>query len=301
MIDLSKEIRYIKGVGDARAKLLNKLGIYNLWDLITYFPREHEDRSQPKGITEALDGEEVLISAYPVSRISEVRIRKNLTLYKLIVRDETGTCQITWYNQPYLKNMFSIDKRYKFYGKISNKFGKFEMQSPVYESEESNKNTGKIIPIYPLTYQLSQNTIRKIIENGLNEVIGKIDETLPQYLIDKYNFYDINKAIKEIHFPDNFSEFNKARNRLVFEELFSMQVALLSLKNKYTKNISGIQFSKEAKMSDVINKLPFSLTKAQLRVLEEIDNDMESDKPMNRLLQGDVGSRKNNSCITCCI
>ena len=118
-----------------------------------------------------------------------------------------------------------------------------------------------------------------------------MEETLPQYLIDKYNFYDINKAIKEIHFPENFSSFNRARTRLVFEELFTMQIALLSLKNKYTNNTVGIKFNENAKMSDVISKLPFSLTKAQIRVLEEIDRDMESEKPMNRLLQGDVGSR----------
>ena len=143
MVDLSKEIKFVKGVGPNRAALLNKLGIYNLWDLITYFPREHEDRSKPKNIGELIDGEETLISAYPISKMSEIRIRKNLTLCKLIVRDETGTCQITWYNQPYLKNNFSIDKRYKFYGKVNNKFGKIEMQSPVYEPEDSNKNTRK--------------------------------------------------------------------------------------------------------------------------------------------------------------
>ena len=188
--------------------------------------------------------------------------------------------------------MFLSQMRYKFDGRVKAGFGKYEMQSPVYESENSNKNTGKIIPIYPLTYNLTQNTIRKIIENALLEVNGKLEETLPKYLIDKYHFYDINTAIKQIHFPDNFENFKLARNRLVFEELLSMQLALLSLKNKYEVKRSGIAFSKEAKMSDVIDTLPFKLTKAQLRVLEEIDKDMENSKPMNRLLQGDVGSGK---------
>ncbi len=292
MIDLSKDIKYIKGVGPNRATLLNKLGIFNLNDLITYFPREHEDRGKPKGIAELEDGEEALICAYPVARMNEVRIRGNLTLCKLIVRDETGTMQITWYNQSYLKNTFKPNERYKFYGKVSKKYGKVEMQSPVYEPENSNKNTGKIIPIYPLTYSLSQNTIRKIIENGLSEVEGKLEETLPKYILDKYHLYDYNTAIKQIHFPDNFANFNLAKKRLVFEELFSMQLALLSLKNKYEIKKPGIEFSKDAKMSDVIDILPFKPTGAQRRVLEEIDKDMESDKPMNRLLQGDVGSGK---------
>ncbi len=292
MVDLEKEIKFIKGVGPNRATLLNKLGIFNLKDLITYFPREHEDRGKAKGIAELEDGEEALICAYPVARMSEIKIRGNLTLCKLIVRDETGTCQITWYNQSYLKNTFKPNERYKFFGKVSKKYGKIEMQSPVYELEGSNRNTGKIIPIYPLTYNLSQNTIRKIIESGLSEIDHKLEETLPKYLLEKYNLYDYNTAIKQIHFPDNFANFNLAKKRLVFEELFSMQLALLSLKNKYEIKKPGIEFSKDAKMSDVINTLPFKPTKAQLRVLEEIDKDMESSKPMNRLLQGDVGSGK---------
>ena len=113
--------------------------------------------------------------------------------------------------------------------------------------------------------------------------------------MQEYKLSSLNSAIKTIHFPQNFDDFEKARKRLAFEELFGMQLALLSLKNKNTAQSTGISFSKDAKMSDVINELPFKLTKAQLRVLEEIDRDMESDKPMNRLLQGDVGSRKNNS------
>ena len=230
--------------------------------------------------------------------MNEIKIRKNLTLCKLYVRDESGGCEIVWYNQGYLKNNFKPNERYKFYGKVKAGYGKYEMQSPVFEPENSNKNTGKIIPIYPLTYSLTQNTLRKIMENALNEVNGKLEETLPNYIINKYHFYDINTAIKQIHFPDNFEKFKLARNRLVFEELLSMQLALLSLKNKYEVKKKGISFSKDAKMSDVINNLPFKLTKAQLRVLEEIDNDMESDKPMNRLLQGDVGSGKTVIALT---
>ena len=230
--------------------------------------------------------------------MNEIKIRKNLTLCKLYVRDESGGCEIIWYNQGYLKNNFKPSERYKFYGKVKAGYGKYEMQSPVFEPENSNKNTGKIIPIYPLTYSLKQNTLRKIMENALNEVNGKLEETLPNYIINKYHFYDINTAIKQIHFPDNFEKFKLARNRLVFEELLSMQLALLSLKNKYEVKKKGISFSKDAKMLDVINNLPFKLTKAQLRVLEEIDNDMESDKPMNRLLQGDVGSGKTVIALT---
>lgn len=132
-------------------------------------------------------------------------------------------------------------------------------------------------------------------------VKGKLEETIPDYILEEFNLIDINSAVNKIHFPENFEEFQKARTRLAFEELLTMQLLLLNLKNKCMKKESGIQFSKDVKMSDVINTLPFTLTKAQLRALEEIDKDMESDRIMNRLLQGDVGSRKNCSRNNCSI
>ena len=168
------------------------------------------------------------------------------------------------------------------------------MNSPVFDEIENTNNTGKIIPIYPLTFSLTQNTLRKIIENGLQKVQeqGVLQETLPQYILDEYKLEKINEATKNIHFPNEFEDFKKARKRLVFEELLSTQLALLQLKNNNLTDKKGIQFNPEVHMSDVINALPFNLTKAQLRVLQEIDENMESDKSMNRLLQGDVGSGK---------
>ena len=294
-MDLSKDVKYVKGVGPNRVKLLNKLGIFTLKDLIGYYPRAYEDRSKPKNIIECVDGEEALIEGIACGRVSNVRLRGK-TMQKLIIRDETASCTITWFNQTYLKDKFNQGEKYQFYGKISNAFGRINMTSPVFDEEGKSNNTGKIIPIYPLTYQLSQNVLRKIIEAGLKEVNGNLQESLPRYLLEQYHLKEINDATNQIHFPKDFKEFEKARYRLVFEELLSTQLALLELKNSYNTQEKGIQFSKDAKMSTVINKLPFKLTKAQLRVIEEIDNNMESEKSMNRLLQGDVGSRKNSSC-----
>lgn len=291
-MDLDNDVKYVKGVGPNRVVLLNKLGIYTLQDLITYYPRDYEDRSKPKSIDSVEDGEEALIEGIVISRMAEIKVRRNLTIYKLIIRDETGLCTITWYNQPYLKKMFHVGEKYSFYGKISKKKTKIEMTSPVYDAEENQKNTGKIVPIYPSTYKLSQNTIRQIIENGLNDVEEDLKETLPEYIRKEYNLLNINNAIHNIHFPQEFSDFKKARTRLVFEELLGMQLALLKLKTEYTSEKIGIKFDKNIKISEVINNLPFKLTNAQLRVLEEIDNNMESEKTMNRLLQGDVGSGK---------
>ncbi len=291
MVDLNKQVQYIKNVGPNRVKLLNKLKIYTLQDLITYFPRTYEDRGLSKPLSKCVDGEEVLIKAIVVRGITEIYTRK-MKIYKLIVRDNEIPMTITWYNQSYLKGKFVVGKTYNFYGKIEIKNGKYEMKSPVFEEEGENKNTGRIIPIYPLTYGVTQNVLRKIIENGIKEVYGKLKETLPKYIIDKYKLMDLNEAIKRIHFPDNKSDYLKARYRLVFEELLIFQLAMLNLKQKNKESNDGIMFKRDAKMSDVINVLPFTLTKAQLRVLEEIDKDMESNKTMNRLLQGDVGSGK---------
>lgn len=290
-MDLSKDVKYIKGVGPNRVKLLNKLGIFTLKDLITYYPRTYEDRSKPKNIAECINGDEVLIEAIACGKVSDVRL-KGKTMQRLLVRDETGSCTITWFNQSYLKNKFEIGRKYKFYGKITNIYGKVSMTSPVFDENDKKFNTGKIIPLYPLTYQLSQNVLRKIMENALTEVEGKLEETLPEYLVKEYGLEEINQATKHIHFPEELKDFDIARKRLVFEELLSTQLALLELKNSYRNDEKGIQFDKNVKMSDVINMLPFKLTKAQLRVLEEIDSNMEDDKSMNRLLQGDVGSGK---------
>lgn len=292
MINLDNDVKYIKGVGPNRVEALNKLGIFTLNDLITYYPRDYEDRSKPKKIIDAVDGEDTLIEAIAVSRIIELKIKKNMAMYKLEVRDDTGNCTITWFNQPYLKKQFIYGEKYDFFGKVHKKGSRLEMNSPVYDSQKTSKNTGKIVPIYPSTYGITQNTLRQIILNGLIQIDNELEENLPDYILKKYNLLGINKAIQEIHNPENFEQFNFARTRLVFEELLIMQLALLNLKSNLKKEQKGIKYSSKIKISDIINELPFSLTNSQLKVLNEINSDMESEKSMNRLLQGDVGSGK---------
>ena len=293
-MDLNEDVKYVKGVGPNRVQLLNKIGIFTLKDLITYYPREYEDRSKIKNICECQNGEDTVIEAVAVSRLANTRIGKGKTIQKLQVRDETGLATITWFNQPFLNTKFYVGKKYRFYGRINEQFGRVEMVSPVFDDIRETNNTGKIIPIYPLTFKLTQNILRKIIENGLEIVKenGGLKETIPSYILNKYDLVEINKATNSIHFPQNNEDFKNARKRLVFEELLSTQLALLQLKNNNINDKKGIQFNKNVKMSDVINTLPFKLTKAQLKVLEEIDDNMESNKTMNRLLQGDVGSGK---------
>ena len=291
MNNLSKEIQFIKGVGPSRVKSFNKLKIYTLEDLITYYPRGYEDRSQIKKISDVVDGEKCTLEVKPITPVSTRMLGRYKSIEKCIVTDESDNCTITWFNQPYISKQFVMGEKYRIFGKVSIKNGIKEINSPVYDSVDKKNNTGKIIPSYPLIHEIKPSVIRKVIESGL-ELAGKLEETIPDYIINKYNLMDYNRATHEIHFPSSFDEFKKARKRLVFDELLGMQLGLLKLRGENLKEIRGIKYDDKIKMSDVINDLPFKLTNAQLRVLEDIDSDMESDKPMNRLLQGDVGSGK---------
>ena len=291
MVDLKKDVKYVKGVGPARVKSLNKLGIFTLEDLITYFPRDYEDRSQVKKIADLVDGEKATIEARAISAVNTRMMGRYKSIEKLMATDESDNCTVTWFNQTYISKQIKRGSTYRFFGKVNIKMGLKEMMSPVFDEIGKTNNTGKIIPAYPLIYEIKPNTMRRIIQNGL-EIANNLEETVPNYIIQKYNFIDYNTAIHQIHFPSSFDDFKKARRRLVFDELLALQLGLLKLKGENNKEVKGINYSKNVNMSDVINDLPFKLTGAQVRVLEEINEDMESDKPMNRLLQGDVGSGK---------
>lgn len=291
MSDLKKEIKYVKGVGEARAKSLNKLGIFTLEDLITYYPRDYEDRSVVTNIADLEDGKKYTIEARAISSVATRMLSRYKSVEKVIVSDETGEICITWFNQTYIAKEIQRGEKYRFFGKVDTKLGKKEMNSPVFDAIEKCTNTGKIVPSYHLIYEIKPSTMRKIISNGL-ELANNLDEIEPDYIVKKYNLMNYNEAIHQIHFPTGFDNFKKARRRLVFDELLAMQLGLLELRGENNKEIKGIKYDKNVNMSDVINDLPFKLTKAQLRVLEEINYDMEKEKPMNRLLQGDVGSGK---------
>ena len=291
-MNLNQSIQYIKGVGPARVQQLNKLGIYTLNDAITFFPRTYEDRGVYRKIGELINGEVATFKGMVTSRVSESRIRKGMTIYKLIVRDETGSVILTWFNQPYIKNSFTVGKEYSFYGKVTGGLGRIEVQNPIFEAYGENKNTGKIIPIYPLTHGITQNVIRGIIENAIKLVDNTLEETLPINIREKYNLCEINYATYNIHFPKVLNDFEISRYRIAFEELFMLQMGLFQLKEKANKDYIGISFDKKVNIKELTDTFPYSLTNAQNRVWSEIEHDMESESSMNRLVQGDVGSGK---------
>jgi ATP-dependent DNA helicase RecG len=289
---LTKDISFVKGVGEARVKLLNKLGIQTIEDILYYFPRNYEDRTKMKKIIELIDGEIVCIKAIVFSRMAVKKIRKGLSIYKLVLRDDTGTITATWYNQKYLSHTFSIGETYVFYGKISIKYGKKEILNPIFEKNNSSgKYTQKIVPVYSLTSSLTQKVFQSIVGNCLALVTGSIKEYLPHWIRKKYNLAEINYSLKNIHFPTSYKSFMEARRRFVFEEFLFLQLGLFSMRNKY-QQLQGIKFRPVKELQTFIDRLSFKLTEAQNRVIREIQGDLQKEKPMNRLVQGDVGSGK---------
>lgn len=284
-----KDIRYLKGVGEKRAELFAKKGIRTVEDLLYFFPRSYEDRTKTKYISECENGETVCINVTVYSPVRETRIRRNMTIYSMIVNDESGVMSVVWYNNRFVKDVFKTGEKYILFGKISFNRNKIEMINPMFEKDGAGKYTGKIIPIYPLTENLKQKTVQAVMEEALKSV-GSIEEYIPDFIREKYKIAEINYAMKNIHFPENFDSYNTARRRFVFEELLILQLALLRIKGS-TEKKKGLVF-KNIDIREFENSLPFPLTNAQKRTIDEILADCSGGGVLNRLVQGDVGSGK---------
>lgn len=290
---LSTNITAVKGIGDVREKLFNKLAIFNIRDLISYYPRDYEDRSYIKKINKLEDGEKCAFIGVIDSRVRERHIRRGLSIYEVDIRDDTGIITAIWYNQHFIKRIFRFGAKYIFYGTVSKRLNNLEIQNAIYETENKKDKLMGIVPIYSSTEGLTQNVIRSSIKFALKLTDGKVEEVLPRWIKDKYNLSNIDYSISNIHFPKSNDDFIKARYRLVFEELFLLQLVLLSIKNTLSNNKEGIEFRKhKEEIEKFIKNIGFALTNAQNKVLDEIEKDMESPKVMNRLVQGDVGSGK---------
>lgn len=286
-----KRITCLSGVGEAREALFAKKGIKTIEDLLYFFPRTHEDRTQIKEIAECRAGETVCVSITVFSPVKEMRIRRNMTVYSMTASDDSGALSVIWYNNRYVKGQFLSGDKYVLYGKITaNRYGKLEMVNPMYEKAGKERFTGKIVPIYPLTGGLTQRIVQSTMELAIKEA-GRIKEYIPDDIREKYNIAEINYAMQNIHFPDDFESYNIARHRFVFEELLVLQLALLSRKDSNT-HADGVVFEDIKCVKDFTDTLPFPLTGAQKRTLNEIMKDCSSGKQMNRLVQGDVGSGK---------
>lgn len=290
---LTDNIRTIKNIGEQRANKLNGLGVYTVGDLVEYFPRDYDDRSDVKSIAQLVSGENNNFKAVIYNTPEVVRV-KNVTITKAKAVDETGSVEIVWFNQPYLKNSLQLKNEYLFTGKAVEKYGRIQVESPDMEllrDDRENLSTGRIVPIYPSTKNLSQKVLRALIKDTLGLVYNQLTEFLPIDTRKENKLCDRNFAIENIHFPENDESFFIARRRLVFEELFLLQMRLLQLKGNIQSKKSNIKI-KSIDTKPIRDMLGFELTDAQENVLNEIINDIKNNNVMNRLVQGDVGSGK---------
>ena len=284
MSNFQTDIRFLKGVGEKRAQHLYSLGIDTIGALLRYFPRGYEDFSNIKQIFDCSIDEKVCIRARIITPISEHIIRKNMTLYKFKVSDGTAHMQVTVFNNKYLVAKLHEGSEYLFAGKMQE--GRFipEMSSP--EIREVG-DTG-IVPVYPASKNMTSAAISKLVKTAL--VGCQIETVLPQSIIDKYKLCDLKTAIENIHFPKSEEALARAKQHLVFEELFVLRTGLMLLKNK-RRTKSPFIFADDY-TDQYINSLPFEITTAQRRVIGECVRYMASGRVMNRLVQGDVGCGK---------
>jgi len=286
------DIKYIKNVGTKRALVLNKLGIFSLKDFFYYPPRDYEDRRKVVKIFNTKENEKVVIIG-DVVKSEEVKVNKGLTIYNFSVEDDTGVIIITFYNQDYVKAYLKRGVKSAFYGKIEYSYGMKQMKSPdfqVINSEEDFKRG--ILPVYPLTSGIFQSTMRKIAKEAIQQTYF-LEEFLPEEFVREFNLLDLKKRIKGIHFPLSTYHKERARYSLKYEEALLFELAMIYLKLKMKETKKGEEKDIKGELSKKFLKtLNFELTQAQKRSYEEIKKDLISPYPMNRLLQGDVGSGK---------
>ena len=290
MATLNTDIRYIKGVGEARAKSLAKLGITDLRSLLSYFPRAYDDRRAYKKIVDLIPGENACVCAVIAGEPRLSRIRKGLDLIKLRAVDETGALELTYFNQSYLKNTFHTGDAYVFFGRAEGTPSRPQMTNPLFEREGAHQITGRIMPIYPLTAGVSQSMLYKAVEQGLAACVDELPDILPENVRLVYQLCHTRFAYENIHFPTDDEALSAARRRLAFEELFLLALGLKLLRERRTF-VAGKQ-CKKVGLSPFFTSLPFSLTGAQRRAIGDIARDLTGKRPMNRLVQGDVGSGK---------
>ena len=290
MADLSTDVRYVKGVGEQRAKALARLGIHTLRDLISYFPRAYEDRRTFKRVIDLQPGENACVRAMVAAEPTLSRIRKGLELVKLRAVDETGALDITFFNQTYRKNDLCRGETYIFFGRAEGSLLRKTMANPVVEREGGRTFTGRIVPIYPLTAGVSQTILMRSVAQGLAACRDQLEDPLPEEIRRSHELCHVGYAYEQIHFPAGEEELAVARRRLVFEELFLLAIGLKKLRRRRDE-LSCAPWA-DTDLVDFYAALPFDLTGAQRRAIGEIAADLRSGRPMNRLVQGDVGSGK---------
>jgi ATP-dependent DNA helicase RecG len=288
-MDKNTDIKYLKGVGSARAAEFNKLGVGTVGALLRFYPRAYEDWSRVVSIKDAPTDENCCIRATVSHTPTMHRIKGGRVLYKVAVTDGRGMMNLTFFNNKYIPKMLKEDEEYLFYGKIyATKIGYREMLSPTFVKADGGE---KIRPIYHATASLSSKTIEKCVAAALGHIDEIIEDPLPDDLLEKYSLCPLKEAIRAIHFPADNAQRERAKSRLIFDELFCLQMGLMRKKAKNREKSNSHVIEKDYS-AEFISSLPFEPTNAQRKSINEIIADMSGRTAMNRLLQGDVGSGK---------
>ncbi|MBI5125937.1 MAG: DNA helicase RecG, partial [Planctomycetes bacterium] len=290
---LQKPLQYLKGVGPKRAELLGRLGLLTPQDLLYFLPRDYQDRSQITPIKDVKFGSTATVKG-TVLDVGLKPTRGRRTLLEVLVDDHTGTIAATWFNQPFLAEKFRKGQEVLLHGKIGS-YKYLQIVNPEFEFIEegaSSLPTAGIVPLYPLTEGIGQGYLRRLARRALEECVPYLEEVIPPSLQRLRRLMPLQEAVREVHFPASMEALRRARKRLVYEELFLFQMAV-ALRRDRVRQEKGYAFSIGPNVDAHVRKLfPFRLTGAQERAIGDIRRDMESPRPMNRLLQGDVGSGK---------
>lgn len=298
MAGLETSIQSLKGVGQQRAAAFEKLGIRRLGDLLCFFPRTYEDRSHALPISALSPGEAVSFRAMVAEEPSLNRVRKGMELVKLRVVDDSGSLEVIFFNQSFVRTQLQRGQVYRFYGKLNAEGNRRSMTNPIFEHEDAPpKLTGKIVPIYPLSAGLSQKILLSAVRKALDDCANQLPDALPASVAQAAGLCQTPFAYENIHFPASFEALELARRRLVFEELFVLACALADIKNARIQK-SGVLIS-TPRLEDFYSRLPFVLTAAQKRAVLDCCRDLSSGRAMNRLVQGDVGSGKTVVAAAC--
>ena len=299
MTDLTTSVQKLKGIGEKKALAFEKLGVFSLYDLVSYFPARYEDRTNFCPIAAAPEGEGVCIRALVADMPRLVRVRRGMELVKFRAVDESGSVDITYFNQNYVKDYLSRGDSVCFYGKIERNGSRASMVNPAYEKEDKPRGvTGCILPVYRMNAALNQRTIRDAVRQGLNLCGEALPDLLPAEIRARNGLAQARYAYENIHYPSDFDALAIARRRLVFEELFVLACALGTMRAERARE-SGLRITLRD-FEPFYAALPFTPTDAQKRAIAEAAADMSGGYVMNRLVQGDVGSGKTLVAAALC-
>jgi ATP-dependent DNA helicase RecG len=290
---LSSSVTVISGIGPQNAKLLENLGIMTIADLLYYTPRKYDDYSALKPIKRLVIGEQVTI----IASVHHVDVRKvhggKMTITEAVVTDGTGFLRLSWFNQEWRANSLKVNSQWSISGKVDQYLGRLVMNTPEIEPlEQAHLHTNRIVPVYPLTAGIRQNNLRSMIHKAVGYWVNRVDDYLPGDIVRDAGLVDLRTALNQVHYPDNFEKLQQAQDRLAFDEIFLLQLGVLRQKQTWQSAEAKIFETPDDWLETQIQHLPFQLTGAQKDIVQEIKTDLASGHPMNRLLQGDVGSGK---------